>query len=132
MKTQYNNYLDILSGANTAVKVREWERSNLPVEQSVLALDLFLIICIYTLLEKPLTLKLLFHSLDFSEAGIRKHLRRLLAEEWCILTGADHDKRLRHIVAQKKMIEALKCYINLLNNSFGNKLHSNAEAHLKI
>ena len=56
--------------------VRDWEKQHLPVENSALALDLFLLISYNTLIDKPLTLKLLFHSTVFSEAGIRKHLRR--------------------------------------------------------
>ncbi|PUE33978.1 hypothetical protein [Limnohabitans sp. Jir72] len=104
-----------------ALKVRDWERSNLPIEQSALALDLFLVIAYNTIKSKPLTLKLLFHTIDFSEAGIRKHLKRLLADGWCSLEGAEHDKRLRLVVAQPKMLNALTNYSEILKDAFGNK-----------
>jgi hypothetical protein len=39
-------------------------KNNLPIEQSALALDLLLVISYNTLKGKPLTLKLLFHSID--------------------------------------------------------------------
>lgn len=102
------------------MNVREWEKKNLPIEQSQLALDLFLIISYNTIIEKPLTLKTLFHSIDFSEAGIRKHLRRLLTEEWCHLVGDDRDKRLKLVVAQPKMLSALSNYTEVLTTAFNN------------
>lgn len=110
---------ELLPATEKALHVRHWERTNLPIEQSALALDLFLMIAYHTLREQPLTLKLLFHSINFSEAGIRKHLRRLLSEGWCALEGSEHDKRLRHVVAQPKMLEALQDYIDVLKDAFG-------------
>jgi hypothetical protein len=102
----------------SALKVREWERRNLPIEQSQLAPDLFLMIGYNTLVEKPLTLKLLFHSIDFSEAGIRKHLRRLLTDGWCCLIGDVKDKRLKLVVAQPKMLMALDEYSKVLTSAY--------------
>lgn len=115
---------DLIPTVEGVINVRSWEKTNLPIEQSALALDLFLLIAYNTLRNKPLTLKSLFRSIDFSEAGIRKHLRRLLKEEWCLLVGADHDKRLRHVVAQPKMLTALEDYVSVLNNAFGIPLSS--------
>jgi len=93
----------------------------LPIEQSALAMDLFLVIAYNTLRGKPLTLKLLFNSIDFSEAGIRKHLRRMLSDNWCSLEGTEHDKRLRYVVAQPKMLHALEDYIGVLRDAFAIK-----------
>lgn len=113
------NNQDLIPITESALKVRDWEKANLPIEQSALAMDLFLVIAYNTLRGKPLTLKLLFHSIEFSEAGIRKHLRRMLSEGWCALEGAQHDKRLRHVVAQPKMLTALTDYIQVLQTAFG-------------
>lgn len=112
------NHKKLIPLTESVLKVRKWERQNLPIEQSLLALDLFLIISHNTLLEKPLTLKQLFHSSDFSEAGIRKHLRRLLTEEWCHLVGDERDKRLKFVVAQPKMLLALNEYSKILSTTF--------------
>ncbi len=100
------------------IRVRDWEKKHLPIEQSALALDLFLLISYNTLIGNPLTLKILFHSIDFSEAGIRKHLRRLLKEEWCLLIGNEQDRRLRHVVAQPKMLQALNAYSKVLTMAY--------------
>jgi hypothetical protein len=125
MPTQLINNKDLIPIVKSVINVRNWEKNNLPIEQSALALDIFLLIAYNTLKNKPLTLKSLFHSIDFSEAGIRKHLRRLLREEWCLLVGADHDKRLRHVVAQPKMLAVLEEYVSVLNIAFGIPLLTN-------
>ena len=116
-----NSTEDILPLAENIIKVRNWEKENLPIEQSALALDLFMAIAYNTMKGKPLTLKQLFHSINFSEAGIRKHLKRLLSDDWCKLVGTEHDRRLRHVVAQPKMIEALSNYINVLTDAYTQK-----------
>ena len=116
---------ELISAAENALKVRVWEKDNLPIEQSALAMDLFLVIAYNTLCGTPLTLKSLFHSIDFSEAGIRKHLRKLLNESWCRLEGVEHDKRLRHVVAQPKMLHALEDYVEVLRGAFEHPPSSN-------
>lgn len=68
--------------ARSALQVREWEKKNLPNANGELALDLFLLICYHTLIDKPLTFKTLFCSLDFSESGVRKHIRELKKNQW--------------------------------------------------
>ena len=117
----HNTKEDIVPLAENIIKVRNWEKENLPIEQSSLALDLFMVIAYNTLKGKPLTLKQLFHSIDFSEAGIRKHLKRLLTEDWCKLEGTEHDRRLRHVVAQPKMLESLSNYVEILLDAYGPK-----------
>lgn len=112
------NHKALIPITETVIKVREWERKHLPIEQSQLALDLFLIISYNTLIEKPLTLKLLFHSTDFSETGIRKHLHRLLIDEWCQVVGDVRDKRLKFVVAQPKMLSALSEYSKILSEAY--------------
>ena len=103
-----------------AMLVRDWEKQHLPVENSALALDLFLLISYNTLIDKPLTLKLLFHSTIFSEAGIRKHLRRWIDGEWCALEIDGRDKRLKFVVARPKMLLALSHYQKMLKSKHKN------------
>jgi DNA-binding MarR family transcriptional regulator len=114
---EIKNKFKIINFSEKLILLRAWEKSNLPIEQSALALDLFLVIAHNTLRDQPLTLKQLFNSVDFSEAGIRKHLKRLLAEGWCSLEGSAKDKRLRHVVAQAKMLAALDRYTEAMRNT---------------
>lgn len=112
------SHKELIPITENAIRVRDWEKKHLPIEQSALALDLFLLISYNTLIGNPLTLKTLFHSIDFSEAGVRKHLRRLLSEEWCLLIGNERDRRLRHVVAQPKMLLALNAYSKVLTKAY--------------
>jgi hypothetical protein len=117
MDTSNKSISKIINFSEKLIQLRAWEKSNLPIEQSALALDLFLVIVHNTLRDRPLTLKQLFNSVDFSEAGIRKHLKRLLAEGWCSLEGSAKDKRLRHVVAQAKMLAALDRYTEAMRKT---------------
>ena len=107
-----------ISIAKTVLQVREWKRENLPNANSELALELFFVISYHSLLEKPLNLKVLFCTLNFSEAGIRKQLQLLLNDEWITFVGNQNDKRSKHVVAQPKMITAFNKYCLLLKTSF--------------
>lgn len=115
---KFKSHKALIPITENAIRVRDWEKKHLPIEQSALALDLFLLISYNTLIGSPLTLKTLFHSIDFSEAGVRKHLRRLLSEEWCLLIGNERDRRLRHVVAQHKMLLALNAYSKVLTKAY--------------
>ena len=103
---------------SSALRIQVWAKKHLPIENSQLALQLILIISYNTMIKKPLTLKLLFHSVDFSEAGIRKQLRKLLVEDWCCLVEDVKDKRLKLVVAQPKMLNALSEYSELLTSAY--------------
>lgn len=104
--------------ARSALRVRAWEKANLPNAQSGLALDLFLVISYNTLIGQPLTLKTLFCSLEFSEAGIRKQLRKLVDDKWVSIEGNVRDKRLKHVIAEAKMLTAMGEYSRLLKLAF--------------
>lgn len=103
---------------SSSLRIQVWAKKNLPIENSQLALQLILIISYNTMIKKPLTLKLLFHSVDFSEAGVRKQLRKLLIEDWCCLVEDLKDKRLKLVVAQPKMLYALTEYSELLTSAY--------------
>lgn len=119
MPTKKNDQKALLFFTEKILKVRAWEKEKLPsIEQSVLAFDIFLTISYYTLLGEPLSLKQLFLSVDFSEAGVRIHLRRLLRDNWCVLVSAKHDRRLRYVVAQPKMLYGLADYIEKLKHEY--------------
>lgn len=98
--------------------VRNWEEDNLPLEQSSLAYDLLTITSHYTVVGTPPSLKQLFLLLDYSEAGVRKQLRRCIKEGWLRLDGSDVDKRVRVVIAEPKLLLAMKDYAELLKTVF--------------
>ncbi len=92
------------------IETRLWEEKNLPLSQSRIAYDLLIFIahCHYN--ATPLTLKLLFNSLSHSERGVRYVLEQFIANEWCVIEHASHDKRFRHITPTTKFLDAFESY----------------------
>ncbi len=97
---------------------RSWEIDNIPYAQSALAKDL-LLLCVYsTNAQSPLSIKETMVSLrPFSEAGIRKQLKRCLDEGWLRIIESPSDKRVRHIVAEPKLLELFDRYAGIAHNS---------------
>jgi hypothetical protein len=100
------------------LNVRNWEEDNLPLEQSALAYDLLTLASHHTISGTPLSLKQLFLLLEYSEAGVRKQLRRCIKEGWLKLVGSKKDKRVRVVIAEPKLLQALSDYAELLKHSY--------------
>ena len=100
--------------------VRKWEQTNLPLVKSALAYDLIVLIAHHTVLGTPLSLKHLFILLNYSEAGVRKHLRYLIRDGWISLEGISNDKRIRVVIAKPKLLLILKEYADLLSDVYSN------------
>ena len=98
--------------------VRDWEEENLPMERSALAYDLLALTAHHTVVGTPLSLKHLFTLLNYSEAGVRKQMRRCMRDGWIGLESVSNDKRVRVVVAQPKLLMALKDYADLLRNVY--------------
>ena len=92
------------------VRTQRFEQERLPIERSMLCRELILLIALHTLKDRPLIVKALFHSVEYSELGARKHLRRLLKDGWCVLVPAKDDSRKRYVVAAEKMLELFRNY----------------------
>lgn len=101
-----------------AILVREWERKNLPYANSGLALELFLVVSHNTLLGNAITLKVLFRSIEYSETGVRKQLRRLIADGWVSLRISSKDRRVKHVVAESKMLLLVEAYSKILKGAY--------------
>jgi hypothetical protein len=98
--------------------VRDWEEENLPMERSALTYDLLAVTAHHTVVGTPLSLKHLFTLLNYSESGVRKQLRRCIRDGWINLESVTNDKRVRVVVAQPKLLLALKEYADLLRNMY--------------
>ena len=90
--------------------IRQWEDAHLPVSQSRLAFDLFMLIAHSAETEAPLTLKQLFNSLRYSERGIRYVLEQFVEGGWSEITGHQQDKRSRVVLATDKLRIAVREY----------------------
>lgn len=118
------HYKKLQPTTEAILRIRKWEEAHLPVDQSALAYDLLTVVAHNTVAGTPVSLKQLFISLNYSEAGIRKQLRRMLAEEWLALEGIKKDRRVRVIVAKPKMLDVLTTYAEVLKEAYSKDLFS--------
>lgn len=95
-------------------EVRAWETRYLPRSQSYIAFDLFILLGHSALVEQPMTLKELFHSLNHSERGVRYILDQFIDGGWCEIVGNDQDRRFRRVVATEQLITRLREYENFV------------------
>ncbi len=100
----------LVSFVGELIRIREFEQHTLPIQHSALARDLFILIAYHTLKGEPISLKTLFYSVDFSEIGARKHLKRFLDEGWCSIRPSEQDKRKKYVVGEAKMLDAIRLY----------------------
>jgi hypothetical protein len=92
------------------ISIRNWEDAHLPLSQSRIAFDLFMLIGHSAHDEQPLTLKQLFNSLKYSERGIRYVLDQFIDGGWCEVVGQTEDRRFRLIVATQRLTDKLREY----------------------
>jgi DNA-binding MarR family transcriptional regulator len=111
-------YTELQPITEAMLTVRGWEEEHLPMERSALAYDLLAVTAHHTVVGTPLSLKHLFTLLNYSEAGVRKQLRRCIRDGWINLESVSNDKRVRVVVAQPKLLLALKEYADLLRNVY--------------
>jgi len=87
--------------------IRTWEDAHLPLSQSRIAFDLFMLIGHSSQVEQPLTLKELFNSLKYSERGVRYVLEQFVDSGWCEIVGSEQDRRFRLVVATQRLMDKL-------------------------
>lgn len=92
------------------ISVRNWEDAHLPLSQSRIAFDLFMLIGQSAHNERPLNHKQLFNSLKYSERGIRYVLDQFIDGGWCEVVGQTEDRRFRVIVATQRLTDKLREY----------------------
>jgi DNA-binding MarR family transcriptional regulator len=91
-------------------EIREWEDSNLPLLQSRIAFDLFLLIGHKAALEEPLTVKEILNTLKYSDRGVRYVLERFIEHRWCRMVDHERDGRRKLIVASDVLLSKMADY----------------------
>lgn len=114
----FNSHYDLAVFPSLVRKVRTWEDGHLPLSQSRIAFDLFMLIAHSAVSGKPLTLKELFNSLNYSERGIRYVLEQFIDGGWCKIVGHEKDKRFRIVIATELMRAKLHEYESHVINTY--------------
>ena len=98
--------------------VRQWEEAHLPLDGSLLAFDLLTVTAHHTMLGQALNLKQLNTQMNYSEAGVRKQLKRCLEQGWLELQAGQNDKRVKYVVATPKLLKILSNHAQFLSNIY--------------
>ena len=105
----------LLTGLNAE---REWVQSSLPIENSLIAFDLLLVIANTLFLEeRNPTVKEFFASIhQYSYAAIRRHYLRFLDINLIELYGDADDKRIKYVRPTIKFADLLSDYLEIRNS----------------
>ena len=109
------------------IRDSNWEDSHLPVSQSRIAFDLFILIGHSACEQRPMTLKELFNTLKYSERGVRYVLDQFLDGGWCEIVGHTEDRRFRLVVAKQRLLDALADYERVVLATYRTVVAARAE-----
>lgn len=96
---------------------------HLPVKANLVIFDILMFVLTEHLQERPLTVKRLFRSLDLSHTGFRYHFKKLIDNDWVILSKMmeeNADQRLRFITPSDKFISRIYLINDFMDNQFKN------------
>ena len=111
-------HIKLLIATKKIAALSKLEQKLFPIEKSKIVFDLLTITTHFYLANKPLSIKQIFLSLDYSENGIRKQLRRLIAQKWLKVNRGINDKRIYYIIPTAKLLKSFKKYTTVLENLF--------------
>lgn len=107
------------SGLRLLLRTKIWERENLPLNNSLIPLELLLFLAICQAEGNRLTVKGLTNSSAFSVLGAGLHMRRLEREGYISLEQDNTDRRVKYIGTTPKLDKLLSAYLAMLRDSFG-------------
>jgi DNA-binding MarR family transcriptional regulator len=99
-------------------RLRRWVQENLPIENSLIAYDLILLLSIHNYSNGRITVKQLFGSLPHSPTAIRSHYQRFLDDGWIELSPDPNDRRIRYVQPTKKFIDMMNTYTDVAGEIF--------------
>jgi DNA-binding MarR family transcriptional regulator len=107
------------SGLRRLLQTKIWERENLPLNNSLIPLELLLFLAICQAEGKRLTVKGLTSSSAFSTLGAGIHMRRLQREGYISLEQDLADRRVKYIQTTAKLDALLAAYMEVLEVNLG-------------
>ena len=97
-----------IAGIKLVKKIRCASEKHLPLNNSLIPLDLLIQIALSDIVDEELSIKSLFSSIPHSEMGIRYHLRRLLEDGWVEIHTKRHDRRTKFVTSKPILLHNLE------------------------
>lgn len=92
------------------LSLRQSFQKYLPIENSLIAYDLILLLSIHNYSKGHITVKQLFKSLPHSTTAIRYHYTRFINDGWIEVYSNLEDKRVKFVRPTQKFIEVINVY----------------------
>jgi DNA-binding MarR family transcriptional regulator len=105
---------------NLLASMRKLSSIYLPINHSFIPYDILLIVYLAHIQDKKLTVKELFNNLKYSDMGVRYHFKRLIKDEWIVLSKSTTDSRAKICQPTNKCIEHFDNYIAEFSSNFEN------------
>ncbi|MBU3632660.1 hypothetical protein [Polynucleobacter sp. AP-Feld-500C-C5] len=99
-------------------RLRKWVQENLPIENSLIAYDLILLLSIHNYANGHITIKQLFASLPHSSTAVRSHYQRFIDDGWIEHYPDLLDKRIKYVKPTKKFITVINAYTDSIEEIF--------------
>jgi hypothetical protein len=98
--------------------LRTWTKDHLPIENSLIAYDLILVLAINNYAKNNISIKELFASVPHSYTAVRGHYLRFVNDGWVehYLDGAD--KRIKYVRPTAKLVKTMNDYAAAANKIF--------------
>ncbi|MBU3542961.1 hypothetical protein ICE94_06705 [Polynucleobacter sp. MWH-Loch1C5] len=96
---------------------RDWISDCLPVDNSLVAYDIYLSIMEKYCANERCTVKVLFESLPHSYTAVRSHYQRLLKSNWIQVIKSDEDGRVKYVTPTAKSIKAFDKFTEIFNGN---------------
>ena len=103
-----------ISKLRLLLQTKIWERENLPLNNSLITLEMLLFLGICEAEGKRLTVEGLRSSLAFSTLGAGIHMRRLQREGYIKLEQDRTDRRVMYILTTPRLDKLLAAYLEVL------------------
>ncbi len=91
-------------------ELRVWCSKHLPIENSLIAYDLLLLLSIHNYSNSHITVKQLFASLPYSYTAVRGHYQRYVNDGWIEHYPDIKDKRIKYVRPTEKFVEMINLY----------------------
>ena len=90
--------------------LRSWCKKHLPIENSLIAYDLILILAINNYAKNNISIKELFASVPHSYTAVRVHYLRFVKDGW-VEHYLDHsDRRIKYVRPTAKLVKTMNDY----------------------
>jgi DNA-binding MarR family transcriptional regulator len=95
--------------------LRSWCKDNLPIENSLIAYDLVLVLAINNYAKNNISIKELFASVPHSYTAVRGHYLRFVNDGWVEHYLDESDKRIKYVRPTPKLVKTMNQYAEAAN-----------------